>query len=148
MDNYIIMLECRGVNDNELIQCKKRLQKTKQQSAYVPQLDVPEDEILELQDMLDSSFLDDDKDKSMLGGSKLHIEIPQSNKEQPTSHSTLNPDYDKSQNHSGEKERDPMVKLVEEQEQSVHEEELVDQNGDYIIFSTANDDNIHLSNNQ
>ena len=71
MDNYIIMLENRGVSDNELIQCKKRLHKTKQLSAYVPQLDVPEDEILELQDMLDSSFLDDDKDKSMFGGSKL-----------------------------------------------------------------------------
>lgn len=50
MDEYIIKLEINGVskNDKELIQCKKRLEKTKQQSAYIPQLDIPDDEIQEL----------------------------------------------------------------------------------------------------
>lgn len=68
MDNYIVMLESKGMPsyDSELVQCKKRLEKTKQQSAYIPQLDIPEDEILELQNMLDTAFSDEDKEKSMV----------------------------------------------------------------------------------
>lgn len=47
MDEYIIKLENSGLskNDKELLQCKKRLEKTRQSSAYIPQLDIPDDEI-------------------------------------------------------------------------------------------------------
>lgn len=38
MEDYIYMLEkcCVDLNDKELLACKKRLEKTRQQSQYVP----------------------------------------------------------------------------------------------------------------
>lgn len=65
LDEYVVMLEAKGVplNNKELLQCKQRLEKTRQQSAYIPQLDVPEEEILELQSMLEQSLLEDEKEQ-------------------------------------------------------------------------------------
>lgn len=62
------MLEARGVplNNKELLHCKQRLEKTRQQSAYIPQLDVPEEELFELQSMLEQSLLDDEKEQKQL----------------------------------------------------------------------------------
>ena len=50
MEDYVYMLEKCGCpkNDKELINCKKRLEKSKQKSQYIPQLDIPEDEISQI----------------------------------------------------------------------------------------------------
>ena len=68
MDDYIIKLESKGIakNDKELMQCKKRLEKTKQQSAYIPQLDIPEDEIQQLQSILDIAISDEAESNNCL----------------------------------------------------------------------------------